>query len=167
MADWKRYLKDKRVWAGAAVVAAVAVVMAVRSRSSGGPGTPGSGGNPAPSGYYQAAGDTTGTDLSGFLGNWGSAHLAAQQEGFKSILDALKDTQAAPGQNDDAPPSVIFTRDDGGRPLWAVLNSPYGGWMQTDSQATANSWAAQWESDEIANTVDWGAWQKLKAKWDK
>ncbi len=166
MGDWKRYLKDKRVWAGAAVVAAIAVVMAVRNRSGG--AVAGSGANPsAPSGYYQGTGDTTGTDLSGFLSNWGSAHLSAQEEGFKSILDALKDTQAAPGQNDDAPPSVIFSRDPQGRPLWAVLHSPYGGWMETNQQSTANSWAAQWETDEVANTVDWNAWQKLKAKWDK
>jgi hypothetical protein len=165
--DFKALLKDKRVWAGAAVVAAIAVVAAVRNRSGGGGGTAGTATPASPSGYYApGTGDTTGTDLSGFLSNWGSAQLSAQQSGFQSVLDALKG--GGSGQNDDPPPAVVFTKDPAGKPMWALLNSPYGGWMTTSDQGTANSWASQWGgSDNTADTVSWDAWQKLKDKWSK
>lgn len=97
--DWKKLAQDKRVWAGAAVVAAVAVVAVVRNRGAAGGDAPvGSGANPVGSGgtagYYQATGDTTGSNLASFLGSWGQANLDAQQQGFKSILDALQGSAA-------------------------------------------------------------------------
>lgn len=165
----KQLLKDKRVWVGVGGVAVVALVMAMRARSGGGGGgTPaGSGANPvAPQGFYASAGDTTGTDLSGFLSNWGSAQLSAQQQGFQSVMDAIKG--GGSGQNDDPPPAVVWTKDPTGKPVWGLINSPYGGWMTTTDQNTANSWASQWGgSDNAADAVSWDAWQKLATKWGK
>lgn len=169
--DWKKYLKDKRVWAAGAVVAAIAAVAVIRNRGAGGDGgggaPVGSGANPA--GFYQQAADTTGTDLSGFLSNWASSQNQAQQLGFQAILDALKGGGTTP--NADPPPavpaSVVYTKDPGGNVSWALLNSPYGGWMSTNSQAQANSWAQQYEPDQNANYVDYSAWTKLKEKWNK
>lgn len=165
--DWKQLAKDKRVWAGAGIVAAIAAVMAIRGRGTGSGAAPvGSGANPA--GYYAAAGavDTTGTDLSSFLGNWGEAQQQAQAQFLQNLTTALG--QGGAGQNDDPPPAVVWTKDPTGKPVWALLNSPYGGWMSTDSQATANSWAAQWGGDDnTADAVSWDAWQKLKDKWNK
>lgn len=169
--DWKALAKDKRVWAGAAVVAAVAVVAVVRNRAAGGGGgaggEAGAGGTPAaPQGYYQGTGDTTGTDLSGFLSNWSNAQLGAQQAGYQSILDALKG--GGESQNADAPPAVVYAKDPTGKSFWALLNSPYGGWMQTDSQTTANQWAAKYSgSSQTADSVTWDAFGKLKDKWSK
>jgi hypothetical protein len=165
--DIKRLLKDKRVLAGVGVVAAIALVVAIRRRNSGGGGTSGTATPAAPSGYYApGTGDTSGANLSGFLGNWGQAQLSAQQAGFQSILDALKGGGA--GQNDDQPPTVVYSKDPQGKPFWALLNSPYGGWMQTTDQGTANSWASQWGgSDNTADTVSWDAWLKLQEKWNK
>jgi hypothetical protein len=164
--DFKQLLKDKRVWAGAAVVAAIAVVAVVRGRSSGG-GTSGAPTPASPSGYYApGTGDTTGTDLSGFLGNWGSAQLQAQQAGFQSILDALKG--GGPAQNDDQPPALVYSKDPSGKAIWGLINSPYGSWMTTDSQQQANSWASEYGgSDHTADFVDWTSWNALKAKWAK
>lgn len=164
--DFKRLLKDKRVWAGVGGVALLAVVMTLRKRGSGGSPV-GSGANPSnPTGYYAGTGDTTGTDLSGFLSNWGSAQISAQQQGFQSILDSLNGGGA--GQNDDPPPAVVWTKDPTGKPVWGLINSPYGGWMTTNDQGTANSWAAQWGgSDNSADAVSWDAWQKLMTKWSK
>lgn len=163
--DFKRLLKDKRVWVGVGAVALVAVVMTMRNRAGGSP--VGSGANPSnPTGYYAGTGDTTGTDLSGFLSNWGSAQIAAQQQGFQSILDALQG--GGSGQNDDPPPAVVWSKDPSGKPIWGLINSPYGGWMTTGDQGTANSWAVQWAgSDQTADYVSWDAWEALKAKWSK
>lgn len=166
--DWRKLVKDKRVWAVGGIGAAIAVVMAVRGRAAG--GSAGSGANPVPgpSGYYQAAGavDTTGTDLSSFLGNWGESQAQAQQQFLQNLTTALG--QGGAGQNDDPPPALVWTRGPDGKPVWGLLNSPYGGWMQTDTQGTANSWAAQWGGDDkTADFVSWEAWQKLKEKWNK
>lgn len=169
--DWKKYLKDKRVWAAGAVVAAIAAVAVIRNRGGGGEsgGAPvGSGANPA--GFYQQAADTTGTDLSGFLSNWANAQNQQQQLGFQAILDALKG--GGPAQNDDPPPaapSVVYSKDpSSGKVTWALINSPYGGWMTTDSQQTANNWADQYAgSDHTADYVDWTAFGKLREKWNK
>lgn len=164
--DWKQLAKDKRVWAAGAVVAAIAAVAVIRNRGAGGGdagGAPvGSGANPA--GFYQQAADTTGTDLSGFLSNWATAQNQQQQLGFQAILDAIKGGGAA--QNDDPPPAAVYTKDPNGNVIWGLVNSPYGGWMTTTSQQTANTWAAQYGgSDNTADYVDWTAWNKLKDKW--
>ena len=163
--DLKQIVKDKRVWLGVGGVALVALVMAARNRSAGGGSPVGSGANPAaPSGYYQATGDTTGTDLSGFLSNWGQAQISAQQQGFQSILDALQGGGSS--QNGDPPPAVVWTKDPSGKPVWGLINSPYGGWMTTTDQNTANQWAAKWGgSGQTADAVSWDAWQKLATKW--
>lgn len=170
MADWKKYLKDKRVWAAGAVVAAIAAVAVIRNRGGGGEsgGAPvGSGANPA--GFYQQAADTTGTDLSGFLSNWATAQNQAQQAGFQSIVDALKG--GGPAQNDDPPPTapaLVYSKDPSGKPIWGLINSPYGGWMTTDSQQQANNWASQYGGDDhTADYVDWTSWSALKSKWAK
>jgi hypothetical protein len=121
-----------------------------------------------PSGYYQPGGsaDTTGTDLSSFLGNWGEAQQAAQTQFLSNLTTALG--QAGPAQNDDVPPALVWSKGPDGKPVWGLLNSPYGGWMQTDAQSQANTWASQWGgSDNTADFVSWDAWTKLKDRWNK
>lgn len=89
--DWRKLVRDKRVWAGAGVVALVGVIALVRrTKAEGGDsGTPGTAGTNRSGSYVQGPGDTTGTDLAGYLSQFFSSQLDAQNEFLKSLKDSI------------------------------------------------------------------------------
>lgn len=57
-----------------------------------------------------------------------------------------------------------------GQYVWGLGKAHAGkpdGWVETRSQATANMWAAAYESDLNADIVDRGTWDAMKAKYTK
>jgi hypothetical protein len=169
--DWKKLVKDKRVWIAGGVAGALGLAVFLRRGSAtGGQGdaaTPGTAAPPA--GYYQGSGNTSGTDIAAFLSSWAQSNQAQQKDFYDSTLEALKQGQTTPDTGELGGPMVIYSKGPGGDNKWALINSPLGiGWMETNNQATANQWAAQYGgTSQTAQTVDSTAWQKLMAKWNK
>lgn len=171
--DLKKLAKDKKTWivAGGAGLLGL-VVFLRRSSATGGAGDGAPGGTAAPpAGYYQGGGNTTGTDIASFLSSWAASDQAQRTDFYdqvKTTVDALKQGQTTPDTGSLGGPQVIYSQAPGGQNKWALINSPLGiGWMETSSQATANQWAGSYTSTGNADRVDWNAYQKLMAKWNK
>jgi hypothetical protein len=107
--DLAKLAKDKRVWLAGAGALALGLFTYARRAKTGGSGgdAPSSTGAPGHSGI-QGGADTTGTDISSFLGSWGAQQNAAFQQ-FLSQLPtttpgaAATDLSRVAGFRDNSP----------------------------------------------------------------
>src|SRR5688572_12267007 len=158
--DVKKLLRDKRVWVGVGVAGLIGVVVLVQ-RKEGAAGSPQPGGAaPGTSGgYTQGMGDTTGTDIAGYLGQWGQAQMDAQTAFLTSVRDALAGG-ADGGQTSPSgsQPALYYLGPSGatGSPIWGLKKD--GQWCQTGSQAQANTWASEYMPTGNALNVDQDTW---------
>ncbi len=90
-ADVSALLKDKRLWAGAAVAAGVGVVMWFKRGGS----TPAVGGPGSATGSTQGSADTTGTDIASYLGQYSQSQMELLNQwaaNLKTSIDAIGTT---------------------------------------------------------------------------
>src|SRR3954463_8384431 len=99
--DMAKLLKDKRLWVGGAVAAAIGLVVFVKRGAGASTMDAVTGGTASGPGgtYVQGAGDTTGTDIAGYLGNYQQS-LSDMLAGWGgSLNDTLKAIQDGAGAN--------------------------------------------------------------------
>lgn len=160
----KRLLRDKRVWVGVGVAGLIGVVVLVqRKDAAAGSPQPGGAGPGVSGGYTQGMGDTTGTDIAGYLSQWGTAQMEAQNTFLTSLRDAL-DGGADGGQTSPSgsQPALYYLGSSGatGSPVWGLKKG--GQWFQTGSQEQANAWAAEYMPSGNALNVDQDTWNRLR-----
>lgn len=123
--DVKALLKDKRLWAGAAVAAAVGVVVFLKRANDSTGGQAGAVGGSAsgPQGSYaQGSADTTGTDIAAYLGAYQQSNTALLNEWGQNLTETIKSLQQTPSTSPLNPyppetatgiprPGNVFTTD--------------------------------------------------------
>lgn len=105
--DWKRLAKDKRLWAVAGIGGAAGLFVFIRRGGGDGPAGAAGAGEPGQQGgsYVQGAGNTTDTDIAGYLSQFSQSNLDAQSKFLSDLKTTIGSVGSGAGGGQTTPPT--------------------------------------------------------------